>query len=118
VRAAGAVRLTVPEAGWLRSKSNRGQGTGTGKLGAIGTLVVIWTERSATGAAGCSLLRPGVPYVPSCQKTYVHGSGRRAGSEARQHGAGAFGGANGKPEAAMQYSIQGLNCDDPGRKTC
>jgi Mn-containing catalase len=27
-----------------------------------------------------------------------------------------FGGANGELAAAMQYSIQGLNCDDPGRK--
>ena len=25
-----------------------------------------------------------------------------------------FGGANGELAAAMQYSIQGLNCDDPG----
>src|ERR1043165_6187071 len=27
-----------------------------------------------------------------------------------------FGGANGELAAAMQYSIQGLNCDDPLRK--
>jgi Mn-containing catalase len=27
-----------------------------------------------------------------------------------------FGGANGELVAAMQYSIQGLNCDDPERK--
>src|SRR5581483_9977395 len=27
-----------------------------------------------------------------------------------------FGGANGELAAAMQYSIQGLNCDDPDRK--
>jgi manganese catalase len=27
-----------------------------------------------------------------------------------------FGGANGELAAAMQYSIQGLNCDDPGIK--
>jgi Mn-containing catalase len=27
-----------------------------------------------------------------------------------------YGGANGELAAAMQYSIQGLNCDDPGRK--
>lgn len=27
-----------------------------------------------------------------------------------------FGGANGELAAAMQYSIQGINCDDPGRK--
>ena len=27
-----------------------------------------------------------------------------------------FGGANGELAAAMQYSVQGLNCDDPGRK--
>src|SRR5947208_660785 len=27
-----------------------------------------------------------------------------------------FGGANGELAGAMQYSIQGLNCDDPGRK--
>ncbi|MDK4715413.1 DUF892 family protein [Rhizobium sp. CNPSo 4039] len=27
-----------------------------------------------------------------------------------------FGGANGELAAAMQYSIQGLNCEDPGRK--
>ena len=27
-----------------------------------------------------------------------------------------FGGANGELAAAMQYSIQGLNCDDPERK--
>src|SRR5437868_2972632 len=27
-----------------------------------------------------------------------------------------FGGANGELAAAMQYSIQGLNCDDPARK--
>src|SRR5665213_1357996 len=27
-----------------------------------------------------------------------------------------FGGANGELAAAMQYSIQGLNCDDPGMK--
>lgn len=27
-----------------------------------------------------------------------------------------FGGANGELAAALQYSIQGLNCDDPGRK--
>src|ERR1700755_1378081 len=27
-----------------------------------------------------------------------------------------FGGANDELPAAMQYSIQGLNCDDPGRK--
>jgi Mn-containing catalase len=27
-----------------------------------------------------------------------------------------FGGANGELAAAMQYSIQGLNCDDPGLK--
>ena len=27
-----------------------------------------------------------------------------------------FGGANGELAAAMQYSVQGLNCDDPERK--
>ncbi len=27
-----------------------------------------------------------------------------------------FGGANGELAAAMQYSVQGLNCDDPARK--
>jgi Mn-containing catalase len=27
-----------------------------------------------------------------------------------------FGGANGELAAAMQYSIQGFNCDDPERK--
>src|ERR1700760_824994 len=27
-----------------------------------------------------------------------------------------FGGANGELAAAMQYSVQGLNCDDPGLK--
>lgn len=27
-----------------------------------------------------------------------------------------FGGANGELAAAMQYSVQGLNCDDPDRK--
>ncbi len=27
-----------------------------------------------------------------------------------------FGGANGELAAAMQYSIHGLNCDDPGLK--
>ena len=27
-----------------------------------------------------------------------------------------FGGANGELAAAMQYSIQGLNCEDPARK--
>src|SRR5215218_3773131 len=27
-----------------------------------------------------------------------------------------FGGANGELAAAMQYSIQGINCDDAGRK--
>src|SRR3569832_2881663 len=27
-----------------------------------------------------------------------------------------FGGANGERAAAMQYSIQGLNCEDPARK--
>src|ERR1700730_11165051 len=27
-----------------------------------------------------------------------------------------FGGANGELAAAMQYTIQGLNCDDPGLK--
>jgi Mn-containing catalase len=27
-----------------------------------------------------------------------------------------FGGSNGELAAAMQYSIQGLNCEDPGRK--
>jgi Mn-containing catalase len=27
-----------------------------------------------------------------------------------------FGGANGELAAALQYSIQGLNCDDPQRK--
>ena len=27
-----------------------------------------------------------------------------------------FGGANGELAAAMQYSIQGINCDDPERK--
>lgn len=27
-----------------------------------------------------------------------------------------FGGSNGELAAAMQYSIQGLNCDDPERK--
>ena len=27
-----------------------------------------------------------------------------------------FGGANGELAAAMQYSVQGLNCDDPQRK--
>src|SRR6478752_7471432 len=27
-----------------------------------------------------------------------------------------FGGANGELAAAMQYSIQGINCDDPARK--
>src|SRR5579862_9676128 len=27
-----------------------------------------------------------------------------------------FGGANGELAAAMQYTIQGLNCDDPERK--
>jgi Manganese containing catalase len=27
-----------------------------------------------------------------------------------------FGGANGELAAAMQYSIQGLNCEDPGLK--
>jgi Manganese containing catalase len=28
-----------------------------------------------------------------------------------------FGGANGELAAAMQYSIQGLNCEDPGAST-
>ena len=27
-----------------------------------------------------------------------------------------FGGANGELAAAMQYSIQGMNCEDPARK--
>ena len=27
-----------------------------------------------------------------------------------------FGGANGELAAAMQYSVQGINCEDPGRK--
>jgi Mn-containing catalase len=27
-----------------------------------------------------------------------------------------FGGANGELAAAMQYSIQGFNCEDPARK--
>ncbi len=27
-----------------------------------------------------------------------------------------FGGANGELAAAMQYSVQGMNCDDPERK--
>ena len=27
-----------------------------------------------------------------------------------------FGGANGELAAAMQYSIQGMNCEDPDRK--
>src|SRR6478752_3377070 len=27
-----------------------------------------------------------------------------------------FGGANGELAAAMQYSVQGINCDDPDRK--
>ncbi len=27
-----------------------------------------------------------------------------------------FGGANGELAAAMQYSVQGLNCEDPERK--
>jgi Mn-containing catalase len=27
-----------------------------------------------------------------------------------------FGGANGELAAAMQYTIQGLNCEDPARK--
>src|SRR4051794_11462230 len=27
-----------------------------------------------------------------------------------------FGGANGELAAAMQYSVQGINCDDPGIK--
>jgi Mn-containing catalase len=27
-----------------------------------------------------------------------------------------FGGTNGELAAAMQYSLHGLNCDDPGRK--
>src|SRR5206468_12083140 len=27
-----------------------------------------------------------------------------------------FGGANGELAAAMQYSVQGINCDDPARK--
>src|SRR6202023_2322501 len=27
-----------------------------------------------------------------------------------------FGGANGELAAAMQYSVQGLNCEDPARK--
>ena len=27
-----------------------------------------------------------------------------------------FGGANGELAAAMQYTVQGLNCDDPARK--
>ena len=27
-----------------------------------------------------------------------------------------FGGANGELAAAMQYSVQGINCDDPERK--
>ena len=29
-----------------------------------------------------------------------------------------FGGANGELAAAMQYSIQGLNCEIPNARTC
>ena len=48
---------------------HRGQGTGTGKLGAIGTLVVTWTERYATGLAD-ALYSAQVSSMPPCQKTY------------------------------------------------
>src|SRR4029077_19175933 len=60
------------------------------------------------------------PVVPTCEaqrctitsKTNVHRSRRRTGNMPLKQ----FGGANGELAAAMQYSIQGLNCEDPDRK--
>jgi Mn-containing catalase len=49
-------------------------------------------------------------------KTDVHRKRRNAGSSIRHMLLEQFGGANGELAAAMQYSIQGLNCDDPDRK--
>ncbi|MGC4050231.1 MAG: manganese catalase family protein [Paludibaculum sp.] len=46
----------------------------------------------------------------------VHGSHWHAEPTVREHALEQFGGANGELAAAMQYSIQGLNCDDPERK--
>jgi Mn-containing catalase len=40
----------------------------------------------------------------------------RTGPAFRQYAPGAVGGANGELAAAMQYSIQGLNCEDAERK--
>jgi hypothetical protein len=80
----GAVLLTVPETGWFKIQHRR-QGTGTGKLDAIGTLVAIWTERYATWLVRLLSTPSRCPRMASLA-------------------------------AAMQYSIQGLDCDDPGRK--
>ena len=56
-------------------------------------------------------------YVSHVKKTDVHGQCRSAGREIWQHAARTkFGGANGELAAALQYSIQGFNCEDPERK--
>ena len=58
----------------------------------------------------------GVPHVPPRQKAYVHGRDRRARSKVRQDAIGTVWWRNGELAAAMQYSIQGLNCEDAARK--
>jgi len=54
--------------------------------------------------------------VSSRKTTHVHRPGRRAGCRSGKMLLEQFGGGNGELAAAMQYSIQGLNCEDPERK--
>ena len=55
-------------------------------------------------------------HVPSCQAAHVHGRvdepDPRFGNMLLEQ----FGGANGELAAAMQYSVQGINCEDAARK--
>jgi hypothetical protein len=102
VRAAGAVRLTVPEAGWLRSKSS---------IAVRAPELESWALSEHWWSSGLNALRPGLPdalYSAQVSSMYHHVKklmytvrvdepDPKLGNMVLEQ----FGGANGKPEAAI-----------------
>ena len=98
---------------------HRGQGTGTGKLSRYrnigGHLDLTLCDRACPDALYSAQVSSMYHHVKKLMyPVRVDEPDPKFGNMVLEQ----FGGANGKLEAAMQYSIQGLNCDDPGRKTC
>lgn len=87
----------------------------------VGAAIIKGAQNIHSNGTVVITLRPGsahttkVSDVSSRQEAHVHGSRRRARSAFRKL-LEQFGGANGELAAAMQYSIQGLNCEELGSK--